>query len=199
MTSNSDAGEITALIQQWRGGRQAAAEQLIGKVYPELKRIAAAYLNNERHNHTLAPTALVNELYLKFLASCPTAARDRAHFFALAAQSLRHILVDHARLHRAKKRGGTSLRITLSAKSLGHEASNEDVLSVHEALTQLQELDSRAAQVVELRFFGGLKEEEVAEVLGVSKNTVQRDWRMARAWLMSRLKTDDAPRRKKQP
>ena len=188
-----EADEVTTLIQQWRDGSREAADRLIEKVYPELKKIAGAYLSNERLDHTLAPTALVNEFYLKFVASFPTAIQNRAHFFALAAQSLRHILVDYARIHKAKKRGGNGLRVTLSAQQSGLKPHHEDVLSVDQALKELQQLDARAAQVVELRFFGGLNEEEAAEVLGVSRNTVQRDWRTARAWLMSRLRLGKSP------
>lgn len=183
----SQAVDITTLIQQWQMGDRGAGDQLVEKVYPELKRIAGAHLRNERLEHTLAPTALVNELYLKFVASCPATVQNRAHFFALAAQALRHILVDYARLHKAKKRGGKEFKVTLSSAESGFAPRNEDLLAVDELLKQLQQLDARAAQVVELRFFAGLNEEEVAQVLGVSKITVQRDWKTARAWLMSRL------------
>jgi RNA polymerase sigma-70 factor, ECF subfamily len=192
----SDPGEITALIQEWQTGNRMASDKLMEIVYPELRRIAGAYLNRERPGHTLEPTALVNELYVKLIASCPITLRNRTHFFALAAQCLRHILVDYARLHRAKKRGRNGLKVTVSAAELGFATSTEDLLSVHEALTQFQQLDPRAAKVVELRFFGGLDEEQVAEVLEVSKNTVQRDWKTARAWLASRLQTKRNPGQK---
>lgn len=192
----SDASEITALIQQWQTGSREAADKLMETVYPELKKIAGAYLSRERPDHTLAPTALVNELYLKLIASCPIVLRNRTHFYALAARSLRHILVDYARIHAAKKRGGSRVKITLSGAEPVFGSGKEDLLSVHEALTELQELDPRAAKVVELRFFGGLNEEEVAEVLEISKNTVQRDWRTARAWLSSRLSTGNTPRKR---
>jgi RNA polymerase sigma-70 factor (ECF subfamily) len=179
--------DITMLIQQWQAGDPEAVNKLVERIYPELKKIAGAILKNERRNHTLAPTALVNELYLKFIRSFQMNADNRTQFFALAAQSARNILVDYARLQRAKKRGGSDVRITLSAANLCFESKAEDLLSVDEALRELQRLDSRAAQVVELRFFGGLSEVEVAGVLGVSKNTVQRDWSAARAWLIMQL------------
>jgi RNA polymerase sigma factor (TIGR02999 family) len=140
---------------------------------------------------------LVNELYLKLVAWSPIGIENRAHFFALAAKSLRRILVDYARLHTAKKRGGNGLKITLSSVEGRLEANIEDILGVHEALLQFQELDPRAAQSVELRFFGGLNEQEVAQALGISKNTVQRDWRTARAWLTSRLQTHGIPRQQR--
>jgi RNA polymerase sigma-70 factor, ECF subfamily len=192
----SDTSAITALIQQWQAGSREAADKLIERVYPELKKIAAAYLNSERRDHTLAPTALVHELYLKFVASCPATVQNRTHFFAAAARSLRHILVDHARLHQAKKRGGNRLKVTLSAANSVVDSHDEDLLGVDEALRELQQLDPRAAQVIELRFFGGLNEEEVAQVLGISRKTVQRDWRTARAWLMSRLATANDSRQR---
>jgi RNA polymerase sigma factor (TIGR02999 family) len=181
-----DSKDLTLLIQSWQDGNRDAGDALMEKIYPELKKLARAYLNNERVDHTLAPTALVNELYLKFAASSCIPVQNRAHFFALAAQTLRHILVDHARLHLAKKRG-KAVRVDLTSVDPALEAPNQDLLSVDEALTRLEELDSRAARVVELRFFGGLSEEEIARVIGVSRNTVQRDWKTARAWLLTRL------------
>jgi RNA polymerase sigma factor (TIGR02999 family) len=183
----SGASDITTLIRQLQAGDPEAGNKLIERVYPELKRLAIALLRNERLGHTLEPTALVNELYLKFIRSGKINAHNRAEFFALSAHSLRNILVDYARVQRAKKRGGDNVKITFAAISPASEAKAEDVLRVNEALQRLEQLDSRAAQVVELRFFGGLGEDEVAQVLGISKNTVQRDWRAARAWLTSHL------------
>jgi RNA polymerase sigma-70 factor, ECF subfamily len=189
----SEGTDLTTLIQQWQAGNRQAADQLIERVYPELKKIAGAYLQRERIGHTLAPTALVHELYLKLSVSGPLAVQNRTHFFALAAQSLRHLLVDYARRYRAQKRGGPEGRIAFGAAEWGFETNPEELLSVHEALTELAQLEARLAQVVELRYFGGLQEEEVAQVLGLSKITVQRDWRAARAWLRSRLKTARTP------
>jgi RNA polymerase sigma factor (TIGR02999 family) len=169
--SASEPSDIITLIQRWQSGSREVADRLVERLYPELKKIAGAYLSSERFDHTLAPTALVNELYLKFATSLPAAIHNRAHFFALAAQSLRHILVDYARFHGAKKRGGNGLKVTLTAVKSGIEPRNEDILGVDEALKHLQEFDPRGAHVVELRFFGGLDEEETAQVLGVSRNT----------------------------
>jgi RNA polymerase sigma factor (TIGR02999 family) len=179
--------DITLLIEEWRGGSREAGDLLIAKLYPELKRIARAHLKNERQDHTLAPTALVNELYLRFIRSgSPLPAQNRIHFLALAAQSLRHILVDHARMHAAKKRAD-GLKLDLSSADAAIPAPDQDLLVLHQALIRLESLDARAGRVVELRFFGGLNEEEVAEILGVSRKTVQRDWKTARAWLIAQF------------
>ena len=158
-------------------------------VYPELRRIATRFLHNERDHHTLEPTALVNELSVRLLGSQPLTFQDRAHFFADAAQTMRRILIDYARARTAEKRGGRQERVSLTAvEGWNPVERNEDILALDEALTKLEKADSRAARVVELRFFGGLEEAEVAEVLGVSIITVKRDWKVARAWLIGRLK-----------
>jgi RNA polymerase sigma factor (TIGR02999 family) len=157
-------------------------------LYNELRVLASHYLRQERPGHTLEPTALVHELYLRlFGASGPVACQNRAHFFAVAAQTLRRILVDHARAHHAEKRGGEHVKVSLTAAEGWAESKDEDLLAVEEALQQLSQLQPRAAQVVELRFFAGLTEEEIADVLGVSVITVKRDWKFARAWLVSTL------------
>lgn len=184
---DSGASDLTTLIEKWQTGDSDAANKLLERVYPELKRLAGAMLKNERREHTLEPSALVNELYLKIARSCQIDVRNRTQFFALAAQSLRNILVDYARQHRATKRGGGDFVITLSGAKLGSENKTEDLLSIDQALKQLQELDPRAAQIVELRFFGGLNEEEIAKTMGLSRNTIQRDWKAARAWLNKQL------------
>ena len=179
--------DITLLIEEWRTGSREAGDLLIAKLYPELKKIARAHLKNERQDHTLAPTALVNELYLRFIRSgSPLPAQNRIHFLALAAQSLRQILIDHARMHAAKKRAN-GLKLELSSVDATIQAPRSDLLVLHQALIRLESLDARAGRVVELRFFGGLNEEEVAEILGVSRKTVQRDWKTARAWLIAQL------------
>ena len=158
-------------------------------VYPELRRIATRFLHNERDHHTLEPTALVNELSVRLLGSQPLTFQDRAHFFAVAAQTMRRILIDYARARTAEKRGGRQERVSLTAvEGWNPVERSEDILVLDEALTKLEKADSRAARVVELRFFGGLEEAEVAEVLGVSIITVKRDWKVARAWLIGRLK-----------
>lgn len=185
-----DSQALTTLLLDWRAGNPAAADQLASVLYNELRSLARQSLRHERPDHTLQPTALVNELYVRlFGASAPVIWQNRAHFFAIAAQTLRRILVDHARAQRADKRGGNQVKISLTEAQEWTESRDEDIVAVEEALLQLEKLQPRAAQVVELRFFGGLTEEEVAEVLGVSPITVKRDWKFARAWLMSQLRS----------
>jgi RNA polymerase sigma-70 factor, ECF subfamily len=180
--------QITLWLTNWRQGDQNASERLFAVVYPHLQRIAARFLRNERDDHTLEPSALVNELYVRLLGSEPVAFNDRAHFFALAAQTMRRILIDHARARIAAKRGGEQQRVNLSAVEGWNPVSyNQDLVDLDQALSKLERADARAARVVELRFFGGLQEEEIAEVLNVSIITVKRDWKVARAWLIGRL------------
>jgi RNA polymerase sigma factor (TIGR02999 family) len=184
--------QITRWLGDWRVGDERARDQLFAVVHPHLRQIAARYLQRERADHTLEPNALVNELYLRLLGSEPLAFNDRAHFFAVAAQTMRRILIDHARARVAAKRGGEQWRVSLSvAEGWSPERQSEDMLALDEALSKLERNDPRAAKVVELRFFGGLTEDEVAEVLGVSAITVKRDWRAARAWLIGRLQAVD--------
>jgi RNA polymerase sigma factor (TIGR02999 family) len=171
----------------WRRGDEKARDELFALVYHELRNIARHYLRLERPGHTLQPTALVHELYLRLGASEAVVWQNRAHFFAVAAHTLRHVLVDSARARMAGKRGGSKVKISLTSANGLVEPRDEDLLSVHEALDRLAELEPRAARVVELRFFGGLSEPEVAEVLDISDTTVKRDWKVARAWLMTHL------------
>ncbi|MBI4472131.1 MAG: sigma-70 family RNA polymerase sigma factor [Acidobacteria bacterium] len=152
-------------------------------IYAELRRLAAYYFRNERTGHTLQPTALVNEVFIKLSEGKPVQLHDRAHFFAVAARQMRQILIDHARRRNALKRNDTRIAVPLES------TREENLLVVDEALKDLAELDPRAAQVVELRVFGGLKESEIAETLGISVATVKRDWTFARAWLTSRLRS----------
>jgi RNA polymerase sigma factor (TIGR02999 family) len=181
--------QITRWLGDWRQGDQGARDRIFDVVQPELRQIAARFLHRERGDHTLEPNALVNELYVRLLGAQPIAYNDRAHFFAVAAQTMRRILIDHARARVADKRGGVQQRVSLSAvdgwRPIEH---SEDLLALDHALGKLEKADPRAARVVELRFFGGLTEDDVAEVLGVSPITVKRDWRTARAWLVSRLR-----------
>src|SRR6516162_8909230 len=180
--------QITDWLTNWRNGDLGAPERLFSVVYPELRRIAARFLHNERNHHTLEPNALVNELCVRLLGSRPLAYQDRVHFFAIAAQTMRRILIDHARARIAEKRGGERERVTLTAvEGWNPVADNKDIVSLDQALSKLEKADARAARVVELRFFGGLQENEIAEALGVSLITVKRDWKVARAWLISRL------------
>lgn len=180
---------VTDLLQAWSGGDREAGERLIGLVYDELRRQAARHLRRERREHTLRPTALVHEAYLRLMAQRGAAWPSRAHFFAMAAKVMRHILVDHARRHRAAKRAGSWCRVSLAEADAVAVAPRPDVdlLAVEEALGELASLDADQARVVELRFFGGLSVEETAEVLGVSAATVKREWRTARAWLHHRM------------
>lgn len=180
--------QITRWLGGWRQGDDDARDRLFALVHPQLQQIAARFLHHERADHTLEPNALVNELCLRMLGAQPIAFTDRAHFFAVAAQTMRRILIDHARARVADKRGGVQQRISLSAvDGWNPVARSEDLLALDEVLAKLEKADPRAARVVELRFFGGLSEEEVAEALGVSVITVKRDWRAARAWLVGRL------------
>jgi len=184
--------DVTQLLLDWSQGNQAALEKLMPLVYDELRRLAANYLRRERQGHTLQPTALVNEAYLK-LVDQRAHWQNRAQFFGVAAQLMRRILVDHARQHQAAKRGGSDLRrlsIT-SAGQLGLKQTTAeppvDLLALHEALNELATLDPQQSRIVELKFFGGLSIEETAEVLGIGHATVERDWKMARAWLRRKL------------
>jgi RNA polymerase sigma factor (TIGR02999 family) len=177
---------ITTLLIDLREGRPGAAEELVGAVYQDLRRLAAHQFRHEAAGHTLQPTAIVHELYVRLFGGEAAPWQDRQHFFAVAAQQIRRILVDHARAKRAAKRGGDQVRVTMTQLG-GGETKDEDVLAVHEALEQLEALDKRAAQVIELRFFGGLEEQEAAEVLGISLATLKRDWVFARAWLLDQL------------
>ncbi|MFO0594908.1 MAG: sigma-70 family RNA polymerase sigma factor [Myxococcaceae bacterium] len=177
----SDSGEITALLAQWRTGGPEAGEKLFELVFESLRRIAANQFRGERANHTLQPTAVVNEVWLKLVGQ-QASFNDRAHFFALAAQAMRRILVDHARQRRAQKRDAPEL---LEEPSSG--APNVDVLALDDALQKLVALDKDQARIVELKYFAGLTNEEVAEALGTSVATVKRSWQSARAFLFREL------------
>jgi RNA polymerase sigma-70 factor (ECF subfamily) len=180
--------QITVWLTNWREGDAQALERLFQIVHPELQRIAGRLLHNERHQHTLDPNALVNELCVRLLGPGPIEFQNRAHFFAVAAQTMRRILIDYARARVADKRGGKREQVGLSAVGGWNPVAHvEDILLLDQALLTLENADPRAARVVELRFFGGLSEDEIAEVLGVSLITVKRDWKAARAWLLSRL------------
>jgi RNA polymerase sigma-70 factor, ECF subfamily len=183
-----DPQDLTALLQRWQNGDEAAAGQVMTLVYHELRRLARVYMRRERAGHTLQPTALVHELYLRLFIDTSVEWRDRAHLFAVAAQQLRRILIDHARSLHRDRHGGGQLRVSLSEAEGWVEARELGLLALDDALRGLEELDPRAAQVVELRFFGGLKESEVAAVLGVSLATVKRDWDFSRTWLFDRLR-----------
>ena len=190
MESPALSQQITRWLGDWRLGDAHARDELFAVVHPHLRQIAGRYLQRERADHTLEPNALVNEPFVRLMGNEPIAFNDRAHFFAVAAQTMRRILIDHARARVAAKRGGEQWRVSLTAvEGWSPARQNEDMLALDEALSKLERNDPRAAKVVELRFFGGLTEDEVAEVLGVSAITVKRDWRAARAWLIGRLQS----------
>jgi RNA polymerase sigma-70 factor (ECF subfamily) len=184
-----DQGEVTALLKQWRGGDQRAFEELAELVYDELRRMARGYLRGERPGHTLQPTALVHETYMRLVDQKAMAWEDRRHFFAIAATTMRRILVDHARHQRCEKRGG-DLR-TVSLDDVGELVNSEtgvEIVAIHEALERLAAEDPLKNSVVELRFFAGLTNQETADVLGCSELTVRRHWRLAKLWLYRDLR-----------
>jgi RNA polymerase sigma-70 factor, ECF subfamily len=178
---------VTTLLLDWRHGNSEAGKELLVRMQPELRQIAARYMQREQAGHTLQPTALVNELFLKLMGGVTVQWQDRAHFLAVASQQLRRILVDHARQRRADKRGGGIAATELVEGSAVVPPFEESLLDLHHALDELSALDSRAAQAIELRYFGGLTEKEAAEVLGISIATLKRDWEAGRAWLVDRL------------
>ena len=175
--------EVTQLLRDWNAGRQEARDELLGLVYEPLRAIAERNLYRERQGHTLQPTALVNELYLKLIDQRRVAWHDRAHFFAVAAQVMRRILVDYARRRKSEKRGGGLVPVTLSAALEVAATQNLDIVALDAALESLEKIYPQQAKVVELRFYAGLTIDETASVLGVSPATVSREWTMARAWL----------------
>jgi len=179
--------EITALLKAWSAGDEGAREKLATVVYRELHRMAGRYMAGERSGHTLQTTALVNEVYLRLAGTCEMDWQNRAHFFAICAQLMRHILTDFARSHRALKRGGGAAAIPLDESLLGGWGSPAEFVALDDALNALTVVDERKSQVVELRFFGGLSVRETAEVLKVSPETVLRDWRLAKVWLLREM------------
>jgi len=185
-------GPVTVLLNDLRNGKREAETQLLPLVYEELRRVASHYLRGERQGHTMQTTDLVHEAYLKLAGQqCPW--ENRAHFFGVAAQAMRHILVDHARARYAGKRGGGQARVPLDDALLVSGAPDSNLLELDEALTKLAQRDPRQARIVELRYFAGLSVEEVAEVLGCVSRTVNRDWRMAQAWLRRELESGGLP------
>jgi RNA polymerase sigma factor (TIGR02999 family) len=178
---------LTGLLQAWGGGDLAARDELIGLVHEELRSRAAARLRRERPGHLLQPTALVHEAYLRLVDQSHTDWQSRAHFFALASEMMRRILVDHARRRKMAKRSGGWARVTLDDREVRYGPPDVDVLDLDAALSELASLDPRKSRVAELRFFSGLSHDEIAYSLGISRATVERDWAMARAWLYRRL------------
>jgi RNA polymerase sigma factor (TIGR02999 family) len=180
--------DVTDLLVDWGNGDQEALNRLMPLVYDELRRLASRYLRHERPGHTLQTTALVHEAYLKLVDQKNNDFQNRVQFFAVAAQVMRHILVDFARSRRAFKRGGDYCRLSLDEAALSSEEKDADLLSLNEALNSLAEIDPQQSRVVELRVFGGLTVEETAEALGVSPRTVKREWSMAKAWLHRQIR-----------
>jgi RNA polymerase sigma factor (TIGR02999 family) len=187
MDDSTSPGDVTELIVQARKGDDRALKRLLPTVYDELRRMARQHLRRERSDHTLDGTALVHEAYLRLVGSPSPDWQDRAHFFGIAARCMRQVLVDHARARGAAKRGGAWERTSLTNKGLGVALPLTELIALDEALERLGELDPRLLKVVEYRFFGGLEEREIAELLGVTRRTVQRDWVAARTWLYKEL------------
>ena len=182
---------VTQLLQDWKNGDKEALDKLMPVVYDELRRIASRYLKQQRSNHTLQTTALVHEAYMRLIGKQDIEWQNRAHFFGIAARMMRYILMDYAIAQQAEKRGGGNLKLSLDDVIELPEKNELDVAVLHDSLNTLAEVDERKSQIVELKFFAGLSNEEVAEVMGVSLATVNREWRMARAWLQSELQKKD--------
>jgi RNA polymerase sigma-70 factor (ECF subfamily) len=180
---------ISRLLHAWRGGDLQARDDLLSVVYRELRRRAGAYLRRERKDHTLQPTALVHETYLRLMRQESIDWQDRAHFFVIASQTMRRILVDYAREHQAAKRPGAAVRVTLDERIGAAHPRACGLIDLDQALIELTRIDPRQGQIVELRYFGGLSEQEVGEVLSISRTTVTREWKTARAWLYRRVTT----------
>jgi RNA polymerase sigma-70 factor (ECF subfamily) len=187
-----DSGRITGLLNDLRQGNAGAQAEIIPLIYPELRKIAARYMRRERAEHTLQATALVHEAYLRMMGQQNQDWQNRAHFFGVAADLMRKILVDHARRHLAARRGGGAYRVELNEALVGTESAADAVLEIDSAIQNLSKLDPRQAEVVVMRVFAGLTEQEIAVVLNVSDRTVKRDWKMAKAWLRSVLSSDSA-------
>ncbi len=180
--------QVTFLLRAWRDGDQAALDKLTPIVYSELHRIAHRYMQRERADHTLQTSALVNEAYIRLVGASRVDWKNRAHFFAVSSTLMRRILVDFARSRASQKKGGNVPKVELDEGVVSTRHRIEDLLALDESLTALEEFDARKARVVELHSFGGLSPEETAEALGISPDTVFRDWRLAKAWLQKRMK-----------
>lgn len=180
--------DVTHLLARWKNGDEAALEELVPIVYEELRRLARRQMAGERAGHSLQPTALVNEAYLRLVNLKQMQWQDRAHFFAMGARLMRRILVDVARSRRYQKRGGGAKRVSFTQALDVAEGQATDVVALNDALEELAAVDERKSRVVELRFFGGLSAEETAEVLNVSRETVKRDWTFAKMWLLRHLR-----------
>jgi RNA polymerase sigma factor (TIGR02999 family) len=189
----SDSPDITLLLRQAGEGKENAPDELLNAVYEELRRLASAYMRRERSDHTLQPTALVHEAYVQLVGWKNVNWQNRAHFFAVAARIMRQVLIEHARQKSSVKRGGSWQKIVFNEaiSFSGQDVKEFDLLEINDAINALAEFDKRQARIVELKFFGGLTDEETGEALGVSSKTVQREWTLAKAWLRRRLKGCD--------
>lgn len=186
--SHTSSHELTQMLIQLSEGKSQVVDDILPLIYDELRSLASNYLRRERNDHTLQPTALVHEAYLKLIDQTQVKWQNRAHFFGIAANIMRRILVDHARKHTADKRGGAAEKLPLEEEILiVSEGKSAELLALDEALKNLAKIDEQKSKIVELRYFGGLSVEETAEVLGVSEITVKRHWRMAKAWLYGQL------------
>ena len=186
-TSSVSQQRVTELLAEWSHGDNAALAELTPLVYEELRRLAHHFMEGQRPDHTLQTTALVDEAYLRLADQTKPSWQNRAHFFAVAARAMRQILVNYAKSNRAQKRGGGALKVELDEVAIISPEESKEIVDLHEALERLATLDSRKAQVVELKYFGGLNYDEMAEVLKISPVTVRRDWRFAKAWLYKEL------------
>ena len=185
----TDSHTVTKMLAEWSdSGDREALDRLMPIIYDELRHQAARYLQRERDDHTLQTTALVHEAYVRLIDQVNVRWQNRAHFYAIAAEMMRRILVDHARKRSAAKRGGHTMKVTLNEALHASDEQNLDLIAVDEALSRLASIDQQQAKVIELRFFGGLNVEETAEVLGISERTVKRDWSVAKAWIRRELR-----------
>lgn len=188
-TSTADPRQVTQLLADWSQGDQTALEKLTPLVYEELRRLAHHYMDGQRAGHTLQTTALANEAYLRLADQTSLSLTNRSHFFAVAAKAMRQILVNHAKAQQRQKRGGGASKVELDGEALVSPEQPRAILDLNDALERLAALDSRKAHVVELKYFGGLNQDEISEVLKISPVTVRRDWVFARAWLYTELQT----------
>lgn len=187
----SSPGDVTSLLAEIRSGNQRAESELIPLVYDELRRLAAYYMRQERQDHTLQATALVHEAYMRLVRQREVSWQNQAHFFAIAGTLMRRILVDHARAKSRSKRGGAQHKVSLDEAVLFSEEQSDELIVLDKALDQLAQDHPRQSQIVEMRFFGGLRVEQIAEVLKISPKTVKRDWSVARAWLHREIRGDE--------
>jgi RNA polymerase sigma factor (TIGR02999 family) len=186
-TPSTPQYRVTQLLQQWSQGDDAAVVELTPLVYEELRRLAHHFMEGQRPNHTLQTTALVNEAYLRLADQTNPSWKNRAHFFAVAARAMRQIVVDYARSYQSQKRGGGAVKVELDEAAIVSPEQSKEIVDLHEALERLATFDARKAQVVELKYFGGLNYDEMAEVLKISRVTVRRDWEFAKLWLYTEL------------